>query len=188
MIHLLKRFGMQLINGCGPISIKTLKKINFEKYRARFQNDVKNKKVYVVDRDYWSEHFLFDWFMENFKKLNFEKVFVERSESYMDLKNRMMFYGYPDFLGKRNDKILRVEIECFSSQFKYMHKADYCEVVLCYEINEPIEHLEVHELKRILGYEEIINKSEIIDYMHIKYSDFKRELTKICMREASKIE
>ena len=183
---MLKRFGTQLVGGCGYINHATLQKTNIKKYLAKFRQAVKEKKVYVVDDTDWSESFLGEWFIENYSTLDFQEVFEERSKPYMDLKAKLNFYGFPDFLATREGKILRVELECFSSQFKYMHNAGYCEVVLCYEADEVIEDVEIHELKRILGYENIINKREIIDYMYIQYADFKRELDIESQDEAMK--
>lgn len=173
---MLKRFGTYLVGGCCYVPDALLRKTNIKEYLVRFRQDIKDKKVYVVDDMGWSESFLGNWFMENFGKLDFQEIFVHNSKPYMDLKAKMNFYGFPDFLGKRKGKMLRVELECFSSQFKYMHKTDYCEIVLCYEIDEVISNIEVHELKRILGYENIINKREILDYMYIQYEDFRKEL------------
>jgi hypothetical protein len=169
---------------CGFLDDRFLPGNEYHKYIVRFKQDVAQKKVYVVDDTDWNESFLGNWFMENFGKLDFQEIFVHRSKPYMDLKAKMNFYGFPDFLAKRKGKMLRVELECFSSQFKYMHQTDYCEVVLCYEIDEVISNMEVHELKRILGYENIINNSEIFDYMYIRYEDFRKEFDYKAMKLA----
>lgn len=145
---------------------------------------LQKKKVYVIDDTDWSESFLGNWFIKNFSRLDFQEIFEQRSKPYMDLKAKMNFYGYPDFLATRKGKTLRVELECFSSQFKYMHQADYCEVVLCYEVDEVISNMELYELKGILGYENIINKREIFDYMYLQYEDFRKEFQHEAMEEA----
>jgi hypothetical protein len=175
---MLKRYGRTLIfdyyTTCTIYA--NVRKVNTEKYLARFRKDHKEKKVYVIDEDSWSECFLGNWFVDNFHMLDFQEIFEQRSKPYMDLKAKLNFHGFPDFLATRKGKLLRVELECFSSLFWYMHQADYCEVVLCYDHDGTIEDMEVHDLKGILGYENIINKSEIFEYMYLQYGDFRQEI------------
>ena len=175
---MLKRYGRTLIfDYYTTYTIHaTAKKVNTEKYLARLRKDVEEKKVYVVDEDGWSECFLSNWFADNFHVLDFQEIFEQRSKPYMDLKAKLNFHGFPDFLATRKGKLLRVELECFSSLFWYMHQADYCEVALCYDHDGIIEGMEVHDLKGILGYENIINKSEIFEYMYLQYEDFRQEI------------
>lgn len=175
---MLKRYGRTLIfDYYITCTIRdNVKKMDTEKYLARFRRDVEEKTVYVVDEDGWSECFLSNWFADNFRMLDFQEVFEQRSKPYMDLKAKLDFHGFPDFLATRKGKLLRVELECFSSLFRYNHQADFCEVVLCYDHDGIIEGMEVHDLKGILGYENIINKNEIFEYMYLQYEDFRQEI------------
>jgi len=138
--------------------------LNLQKYKTIFKLMVKSKKVYVVDARCWTEAFLCSWFKKNFGMLGFLEVFEEHTLVYNQLKKEMQFYGYPDYLAKTKDnKIVRVEIEVFSSN--YHHGTNYCEIMLCYASDVKIPDITTYELKTLLGCEEIINKTEILQYL-----------------------
>jgi len=66
-------------------------------------------------------------------KLGFDKIVVDRTEEYLRLKKELGFIKYPDFLGLKNGKWFRVEVECFSETCIYTYESHYAEIVLCYE-------------------------------------------------------
>lgn len=180
---MLDRWGKQLRKQA-YIHWQDVKEIDIEKYFQRFKQDRKSKKVFLVDDASWTENYLMDWLKENYGTLGFDEVFEEHTPQYNELKRKMGFTGFPDFLIRIGDQILRLEIECFSSL--YNHSADYCEIVLCYEINHPLKDVRLIGLKEQLGYEDIINKAEVLEYMHLKYDDFRQDCQNKAVEEWSK--
>ena len=177
----LKRFGKQLVGA--NVEYTVLKDMDIAKYSARLRMHIREKRVFIVEEMGWTEWYLTEWFAGHFKELGFEEILEERSKPYMKLKKVMQFYGYPDFLGKKSGKWLKVELECFSSLFKYMHAPNYADVVLCYEIDEQIPNMEMFELKRIVGAENIINRLEVFDYLYLVEDEFREENQKLCMQQ-----
>lgn len=175
---MLDRWGKQLRNQT-YLQLRDIKRlrIDMKEYFQRFSQDRRDKKVFLVNDGggRWTESFLNDWLQKNYKFLGFDKVIEEHTFEYNELKRKMGFQGFPDFLVCIKNQILRLEIECFPCL--YHHDSEYCEIVLCYEINEEVDlSKKWYGLKEILGYEDIINLSEVIDYMFLKYPDFKQEV------------
>ena len=154
---------------------EVLRYMDLSKYLGKLREYIKRRMVFIVPIHGWSEFFLHDWFARNYKSLGFTTVAIDRSPQYMLLKSKMNFYGYPDFLGKRDDKWLRIEIESFSSQYKYSHSPEYADAILCYEKDEEYNGIEIYEFKTILGFKDIINLSEIYEYLYIHDDEFREE-------------
>lgn len=124
------------------ISHQTVRKMNLSKYleRLRILRDI--KQVYIVDEHDWSEQTLSNWFKQNYSIFGFCSILEERTEEYNTIKAQLGFSGWPDFLCLRENVWLRVELECFSSRYRYMHRPDYADIVIAYEIDEKIPNVE----------------------------------------------
>lgn len=162
--------------------------LDMEKYFQRFKQDRKEKKVFLVaDGGWgWTENYLRDWLKENYAALGFSEIFEEHTPNYNELKRKMGFEGWPDFLVSEKGRILRLEVECFSSL--YNHADGYCDIVLCYEINQPLKGKRIIGFKEFLGYEDIINEGEILEYLHLKYEDFRQDTSNLAAKLADKID
>jgi len=188
----LKRFGNSIVGT--NVNLRVLEEMDLKKYLERVHNHVKEKKVFVVDYDSmcvgsggWSERWLSEWFEKNYRTLGFDKVLRERTPEYKKKKALIGFYGYPDYLGKTKGCWIRVEIEVFSSRFRYNHTTNYAEVVLCYEANEPIEGVRLLALKDLIGCSNIINSGEIWDYLYVVDTEFRNEMENKTMQSIAKI-
>jgi hypothetical protein len=162
-------------------ALRKMPKTSLRKYINLLREEVRQKKIYVVEENGWFENLLSKWFKENYHLLNFQTIFEEKTKEYMEIKARQKFFGYPDFLAILNGEVVRVELECFSSLFKYMHSPDYCEVIVCYEIDEEVPNKVLYSMKDLLGYENIINKAEIYDYLYLINDEFRNELDIIAL-------
>jgi len=183
---MLKRWGKDLVDR-GHISGKALDKMDLPKYIAKIRADTTAKKVYVVEEKGWSEWFLTNWFKDNYEQLRFTKIWDEGTQEYNELKKKMNFYGRPDFLGERQGNVLKIELECFSSLYKFMHQKGYADVVLCYSIDEIIPDIELYDLKGILGYQDIINTLELADYLYLTDTEFRVEMDDLIMDEIDEL-
>jgi hypothetical protein len=173
---MLSRWGFELKDQqC--LCMTDVQKINMQPYLDRLRAEKKDRKVYIVDSPMrWTEAPLSTWFLKNFGLLGLTEIIEQHTSEYNKLKKEMKFNGFPDFLGKTNNSVVKIELECFPCG--YHHPEDYCEVVLCYELNTAIEHRpqKWYGLKELLGYNEIINTSEILEYMYLRYEDFRKEI------------
>lgn len=182
---MLERWGFELRERT-YLSWRDVQNINIEKYIKRLNADKKAKKVFTVkDSDIlWTEKYLTDWFKQNYSLFGITEIHEPFTPEYKKYKQKIGFYGYPDFLGKQNDKIIRIELECFPCG--YHHTPDYCEMVLCYELNGPTNsNQKWYGLKELLGYDEIIRFDEILDYFALKYPDFKEVIQEKLTKELS---
>ena len=176
----IKRFGTN-IQGI-YLSNQIINEMNWEYYIGKVRKYAKSNKVCIVKMPSchvsWIEEPLCEWFEENFIKLGFEKIIKEKTSDYMALKEKMGFYGYPDYLAFRNGRWIRVEVECFSEQYLCTHSLDYADVILCYDITKPIPNKEVVSLREIMGCEEIINQWEIPEFLYLYDKEFKKDYNK----------
>jgi len=139
------------------------------------ENYVKTRRASIVTcGGDWDESWLTNWFERNYHKLGFIEIQEEGTRTYKEIKVSQSFYGRPDFLVSRSGTWLRLEIECFSSRYKYMHDLSYAHFILCYEKDEEIPEIEVIELRRILGCDNIINESEWLQYLDVTDETFQK--------------
>jgi len=113
-----------------------------------------------------SEIPLCEWFIDNYKKLGFEKITIAQSSEYMRLKCLMKFDGFPDFLVLRDGKWLKLEIECWSRQYINQHPIGYADILFCYTETEKLAELEVITYESVVGFNEPIDPSEIVLWIH----------------------
>lgn len=186
-LNVIDRWGFEIKNK-QYLTDQDIKSLNMPKYIDNLKKAVAAKKVYVVDcRMRWIESPLMDWFKDNYSMFGFSEIYCQADEIYKRCKREQKFYGYPDFLGLKDGKISRVEIECFPCGYK--HSEDYCEIVLCYELNQDVSGRpqQWFGLKELLGYEDIINVSEILDYLYLKDSTFRGALKRSIRAEMAKM-
>lgn len=189
----IKRFGKQIVDSqyLGIDGWKFLDE-NVGKYMARLRIFEENKTVYVVEeqksRHGWYEYYLCNWFIDHFKELGFDEICSEHTEAYDSLKDKLGFFGFPDFLALKDGKWLRVEVEVFSSSFHYNHKPDYCDVILCYDnpSGDFPEEMEIISLRELNDCKEIIAFFEIPEFLHVYDTEFREEYKKWVERYVNK--
>ncbi len=182
---LIKRFGRLITEPL--IGYSLLKEIDTAKYIAKLDGFISSKKIFVVDSVDWNENWLSEWFCKNHQQLGFSEIHQEDTLEYNELKKKLGFWGKPDFLGLRDGKWLRIEIECFSKEYTYMHGLGYADVLLCYEKNVEVEGIETHELRAILNVENILVKMEIWAYLYLADCEFKNEYDKQIAKSMKKM-
>lgn len=189
----IKRFGKRIVDSqyLGRDGWKFLGENN-EKYMSRLRAFEENKTVYVVEeqksRHGWYEYPLCNWFIDHFRQLGFDEIRSEHIEAYNSLKDKLGFFGFPDFLTLKNDKWLRVEVEVFSSSFHYNHKPNYCDVILCYDHTggDFREEMEIISLRELNGCKEIIAFFEIPEFLYVYDIEFREEYKNWCGRYMNK--
>lgn len=167
----IKRWGKQIANEHTDF-VTFCREMDVAKWIARLKYYIKARVVYLVDCKVWYEGPLSDWFKKHGSELGYSEILQEHTPRYNQLKQRMSFYGFPDFLGRKGTKWHRVEIECFSSDFFKNHNLQYADLILCYDIDKTIEGIPCLSLKEIVGAEEIINHSEIPEFLYLYDSEF----------------
>ena len=172
----IKRFGKQISNV--HISYQLANKLDWDKYALKLKKYIQEKVVYILKTNFvgWHENPVIAWFEKHYQELGFEKIIPERSIKYMKLKETMKFFGYPDFLVFRKGQYLRLEIECFSSDYLYhQHKKNYADIVLCVDETKELEGPEVISLRKFYGCREIIIDREIAEFLYLYDEEFKKD-------------
>lgn len=184
----IKRWGKEIIDF--PLGSWGFLNENWNRYVPLLKRLIEDKTVFIVKEQKspcWVEAPLSYWFSEHYKELGFEYIEVERSQKYYSLKREICFYGYPDFLARKNGKWLKLEVECFSSC--YRHPIGYADVMFCYDKTKDIldKEVEIISFKELMGYKEIIAVFELPDFLYIYDNQFRKEQREWMMTKLGKM-
>ncbi len=176
----IKRYGTLIQNAL--LSPKVLDKMDVEKYVGKLREYVDRNVVYIVKCDVWSEGWLFEWLLEHYSELGFEKVFyavhhkqIERdAPQYKQIKDNLGFEGYPDFVVLKDGQWKCLEVESFSSSYQ-IHPTGYSEYLLCYDKNKEYHKVKILTIAEYYGVQEVINLSELEQFLYLYDEEFRQE-------------
>ena len=168
----IKRFGTIINNVYIDFSI--LDDMNRKYYMKKLSDYEQKKIVHVVPVKFWGESPLVDWFIREYSSFGFREILEEKTSQYKEIKRKIGFIGYPDFLVRKEDKWERLEIETFSGNFK-THPSDYSDYLLCYDETTPIKQVKTLTVREYMGCQEIINLHEIPHFLYLYDAEFRKD-------------
>ena len=178
---MLKRFAGSIYGV--SLSTEIVNKMDMGKCIASMQRFIASKKVCVVRipafHVTWVEGPLCEWFEAHYLEIGFDRILKERTPEYLLLKEDFGFFGFPDYLVSRNGRWLRLEVECWSEQYKYTHSHNYADILLCYAETVKIDGVETIAYNVVEGYEDIINQYEVGEYLYLNDPDFQKEYDRL---------
>lgn len=157
-------------------------------YMDKINSFIDNKTVTVVPYKWrdgcWSETPLVNWILINHKQLGYEKIVLEKTPRYYELKNILGFAKYPDLLVYVNGEWLRLEVECWGHKYNYCHGDGYADLVYAYDDYywKNYSDAPIYTLKDYFGVEEIISSGEFLEFLYHYDEEFKQDYDYACTK------
>lgn len=101
------------------VTTDTKSELNSLGYKDEDYDTIIKRNINFAKR-FYNEYDLHEWFKHNFRLFGFDEV-IKDSHS-----------GYPDFIVKKGDKKIGIELEIYSSNFiRHKHDPKYVDLVIC---------------------------------------------------------
>lgn len=171
------------------LPLKLLEK-EYKYYVNKISCFIEDKTVKILPYNWydgcWSEFPLVNWIIRNHKQLGYEKIILEKTPQYYELKKVLKFDKYPDLLVYVNDEWLRLEVECWGHKYNYCHGNGYADLVYAYDdYLKSDSDAPIYTLKKHFGVKEIISSGEFLEFLYHYDEEFKQDYDYACSKDYS---